>query len=158
MLRIKPRTFHILEKRYHWATPSAPKCPFLSLLGSLIITLRTWVSFLCWHQHSDTRQSSFADGFVDFLKGLIHFYFMYMGFKIYLFLCIWVFACMYVWIKCVPGYCGGQEVKYLKTGVPDSCKLSCWRWKPNLGPLQEQPVLWTAEPSLEPWECVFLNS
>ena len=31
----------------------------------------------------------------------------------------------------------------------DSCELLCGCWKLNLGPLEEQPVLWTAEPSVQ---------
>lgn len=38
------------------------------------------------------------------------------------------------------------------TGVTDGCKLPCRCWKWNLGPLQEQSMLLTAEPSLCPWE------
>ena len=32
----------------------------------------------------------------------------------------------------------------------DSCELPCGCCKLNLGPLEEQPVLLTAEPSLQP--------
>ena len=36
------------------------------------------------------------------------------------------------------------------TGVIDGCETPCGCWELNLGPLQEQPVLLTAEPSLQP--------
>lgn len=35
-----------------------------------------------------------------------------------------------------------------RTGVIDVCKILCGSWKPNLGPLPDQPVLLTNEPSL----------
>ena len=36
------------------------------------------------------------------------------------------------------------------TGIRDSCELPCGCWELNPGPLEEQPVLLTAEPSLQP--------
>ncbi|KAL6074356.1 hypothetical protein STEG23_012106, partial [Scotinomys teguina] len=41
------------------------------------------------------------------------------------------------------------------TGVTDSCELPCGFWDLNPGPLEEQPVLLTAEPSLQPPETCF---
>ena len=35
-------------------------------------------------------------------------------------------------------------------GVTAHCELPCDWWDLNLGPLEEQPVLLTAEPSLQP--------
>jgi hypothetical protein len=35
------------------------------------------------------------------------------------------------------------------TEVTDSCELPCGCWELNLGPLEEQPVLLTMEPSLQ---------
>ena len=35
------------------------------------------------------------------------------------------------------------------TGATDSCELPCGCWELNLGPPREQPVLLTAEPSLQ---------
>ena len=35
-------------------------------------------------------------------------------------------------------------------GVTDSCELPCGFWELNPSPLEEQPVLLTAEPSLQP--------
>jgi hypothetical protein len=47
-----------------------------------------------------------------------------------------------------------QEVRGLwippGTRVPDRCELPCGCWEPNLDSLQEQPVLFTTEPSLRP--------
>ena len=34
--------------------------------------------------------------------------------------------------------------------IVDDCKLPCGCWKLNWGPLKEQPILLTAEPSLQP--------
>jgi len=36
------------------------------------------------------------------------------------------------------------------TGVTDSCELPCGCWELNSGPLQEQLVFLTTEPSLQP--------
>ena len=36
------------------------------------------------------------------------------------------------------------------TGVTHSCALPCSCWELNLGPLEEQPVLLTTEPSPQP--------
>ena len=38
--------------------------------------------------------------------------------------------------------------------VTDSCELSCGFWDLNLGPLEEQPVLLTTEPSLQPRQYI----
>jgi hypothetical protein len=45
----------------------------------------------------------------------------------------------------------------LGTGVPDSCELPCGFWELNLDPLEEQPVLLTAEPSLQLLLFFFLS-
>jgi hypothetical protein len=45
---------------------------------------------------------------------------------------------------------GGQrEFRSSGTGVTDGCKLPCGCWELNPGPLEEQPVLVTTEPSLQ---------
>ena len=36
------------------------------------------------------------------------------------------------------------------TGIKDSCELPCGYWELNSGPLEEQPVLLTTEPSPAP--------
>jgi hypothetical protein len=41
-------------------------------------------------------------------------------------------------------------VRSAGTGITDSCDLLCGCWELNPGPLEEQPVLLTAEPSLQP--------
>ena len=40
------------------------------------------------------------------------------------------------------------SVRFPGTRITDSCELLCGCWELNLGPLEEQPVLLTAEPSL----------
>ena len=42
-----------------------------------------------------------------------------------------------------------EGVGYPGTRVTDSCELLCRDWELSLGPLEEQPVLLTAEPSLQ---------
>jgi hypothetical protein len=46
--------------------------------------------------------------------------------------------------------CLCEGVRYPRIGVTDSCELSIGWWELNLGPLEEQPVLLTTEPSLQP--------
>lgn len=50
----------------------------------------------------------------------------------------------------MPGTYGGQEegVQSPRIGVTDGCELPCGFWE--LGHLQEQPVILTAEPSFQP--------
>ena len=46
--------------------------------------------------------------------------------------------------------CPCEGVGSTGTGVTDSCELLCGCWELNPAPLKEQPVLLTAEPSLQP--------
>lgn len=41
-----------------------------------------------------------------------------------------------------------DPLKLMTSEVTDGCKPLCWCWEPNLGPLEEQPVFFTAEPFL----------
>ena len=41
------------------------------------------------------------------------------------------------------------------TGVTDDGEPPCGCWMPNLGPLEEQPVLLTSEPSLQALNVFF---
>ena len=45
--------------------------------------------------------------------------------------------------------CLCEDVRSPGTAVTDSCELLCWCWALNPGPLEEEPVLLTAEPSLQ---------
>lgn len=46
-----------------------------------------------------------------------------------------------------------KQIEYLVqsggTGVTDGCELPCGCWESNPGPLEKQPVLLTAAPSLQ---------
>ena len=42
-----------------------------------------------------------------------------------------------------------EGVQLPRTGVTDGCELLCGCWETNPGPLQEQPLFLTAEPSLQ---------
>ena len=48
------------------------------------------------------------------------------------------------------GYTLCEGVRSPGTGVIDSCELSYGCWELNPGPLEEQPVFLTSEPSLQP--------
>ena len=45
--------------------------------------------------------------------------------------------------------CLCEGIRSSGTGVTDSCELPCGCWGLNPGPLEEQPVVLTAEPSLQ---------
>ena len=61
--------------------------------------------------------------------------------NLFLALCVLVF-CLDV--------CLCEGVESLGTGVTKSCELLCGYWKLNSGPLEEQPMLLTAKPPLQP--------
>ena len=44
--------------------------------------------------------------------------------------------------------CLYEGFRSLLAGVTDRCELPCWYWELNPGPLEEQQVFFTAEPSL----------
>lgn len=44
-----------------------------------------------------------------------------------------------------------------KTEISDSDELPCGVWELSLGPLQEQPMVLTAEPPLQPQMCYFFK-
>jgi len=52
-------------------------------------------------------------------------------------------------ISVLPACMSGEGVRASGTGVIDSCELPCGCWDLNLGLLEEQPALLTAEPSLQ---------
>jgi len=66
-------------------------------------------------------------------------------------MCLWVLACTHICATRELGNRGSQRkvIRSPGTGVTDTCELSCscGCWKPNLGSLEEQPVLLMAEPS-----------
>lgn len=44
-----------------------------------------------------------------------------------------------------------KSVRSSQTEIVDSCELQCGCWELNRGPLEEQPVFLSAEPSLQPY-------
>lgn len=75
------------------------------------------------------------------------------------------FRCMF---KCLPVYLctacvqcplrPGQDVKTPGSGFTGNCEPLCGCCKLNLGPLREQPVFLTTEPSLQPLQRVWIIS
>ena len=53
--------------------------------------------------------------------------------------------------------CIGVKVRPPATGSSDSCELPYGCWELNPGPLEEQSVLLTTEPSLQPHFFFFLR-
>ena len=75
-------------------------------------------------------------------------FFLFLSFTYFLFYVHQCFACMYV--------CEG--IRAPGTGVTDSCELPYGGWELNRGPLEKQPVLLTAEPSLQLQRQSFLET
>ena len=64
---------------------------------------------------------------------------------------------IFLWLICIScalllclHTCLCEGVRSPGTGVTDRCEVPCGCWELNPGSLQEQPVLLTAEPSLQP--------
>lgn len=70
------------------------------------------------------------------------------------FRCVYVCVCNNLFLLyvhwCFDCICLYEGVGSFETGVIDSYGLQCSFWELNLGSLKEQPVLFTAEPSLQP--------
>ncbi|EDL33388.1 mCG1045525, partial [Mus musculus] len=64
--------------------------------------------------------------------------------KIYLFI--------YLFIYCIQVHCCCLQThqKRVSDPITDGCELPCGCWELNSGPLEEQSVLLTAEPFLQP--------
>ena len=66
-----------------------------------------------------------------------------------------MYACtlhMYVY-----GVRRGQKMTSPTLGLTDRCELAHGYWTLNLGPLEEQPVSLTAEPSLQHWPPQYIK-
>lgn len=64
----------------------------------------------------------------------------------------------YLCTTCLQCPCKPEEgVGSPGTGGPDAYELLCRSWELNTGPLGEQPVLVTTEPSLQPKQSCFCN-
>ena len=50
------------------------------------------------------------------------------------------------------------HTRFPETAVTDTCELPCGCWELSPGPLDQQPVLLTTEPSLQPRNKVCLRS
>ena len=62
-----------------------------------------------------------------------------------------MYVCMYGCVHVSADACIAQKKLWVpEAGVISSCELPIERWKPNLGPLQKNCVLLTAELSLQP--------
>jgi hypothetical protein len=52
-----------------------------------------------------------------------------------------------IWVHC---HCLQTHQKRALDSITDGCEPPCGFWEMNSGPLEEQPVFWTAEPTLQP--------
>jgi hypothetical protein len=68
-----------------------------------------------------------------------------------------LFVYLYALVFCLD-LCLCEGVRSPGTGIIDNCELPCGCWELNPGPLEEQPVLSTAEPSLQPQALEILNA
>ena len=60
----------------------------------------------------------------------------------------------YVCVPSVPE----KDIRSPETGVTESCELPCGCWESNPGPLKEQAVFLTAEPSLQSQKQMFIHN
>jgi hypothetical protein len=60
---------------------------------------------------------------------------------------------MYLFILCMCALsvCIPARQKRVSDPITDGCEPPCGFWELNSGPLEEQTVLLTAEPALQPW-------
>ena len=73
-----------------------------------------------------------------------------MAFKIQFLVLFYVYECLNV-CKCTHVvHCPQRSEEGVGTGVTDTCQLPCGCWESNPGSLQEQSMLLTTEPSLQP--------
>jgi hypothetical protein len=70
---------------------------------------------------------------------------------------IYLFVCLLIYLfnvcegsVCVHAYRLEKGIGSHRATVIDSCELPCGCWGLNSGPLEEQPILLTAEPFLQP--------
>ena len=110
--------------------------------GIVQLSMRVWDSL--WHGFLstnsisliDTMQGSSYDLSIILLKHL---------------LCLWLYVCLSVCMYvCMLLTCRGLK------GYSCEAQCECWEW--NLGSLQEQSVLLTAEPPLQSLICLFLGA
>jgi hypothetical protein len=64
------------------------------------------------------------------------------------------FICFYMWAHC---HCLQTHQKRASDPITDGCEPPCDCWDLNSGPLEEQPVLLTTEPSLQSTVTVFFK-
>jgi len=65
--------------------------------------------------------------------------------------CIFLRFILFIWIHCL---CLQAPQKRASDPITDGCEPPCSCWELNSGPLEEQSVLLTAEPSLQPIACI----
>jgi len=68
--------------------------------------------------------------------------------------------CLHVWLftTCKLVTLGpAEEIRYFGTGVMSGSELSCGFWESNPGPLEEQLVFLTTEPSLQLPSVIFIS-
>lgn len=67
--------------------------------------------------------------------------------------------CLHIWLSYIHAssnlWRSEQDVRSLRTGIRSGCGPLCGCWKLNSGALEEQPVLLTSEPSLQPFYLIF---
>ena len=68
----------------------------------------------------------------------------------------------FIFVSCALVFCLHvylcEGIRSPGTGIIDSYELPCGCWELKLGPLEEKPVLFTAEPSLQLPKMIFLNN
>lgn len=67
--------------------------------------------------------------------------------------------CLHIWLCYIHAssnlWRSEQDIRSIRTGIRSGSRPLCGCWKLNSGALEEQPVLLTSEPSLQPFYLIF---
>lgn len=126
----------------HYIVPGVKRTPRMK--GSILICTVVNCPFkkgwsVLWGQHGDRVGVAGHTAYLSYIPNLSNLSRLYELLKFSFFIFSLV-TCLYVHHESEEGVrCSG-------TGVSDDCESPCGCWEPNLGPLEEQPVLLTIEP------------
>jgi hypothetical protein len=98
--------------------------------------------------HGEARGQSW-----ELFLSTIHLVFSLYFLKMYLF--TYLFVCLFIYLFIVPVFRHTRRGHQMP--ITEGCELPCDCWELTSGPLEEQSVLLTTEPSLQPPSLCFLR-
>jgi len=112
----------------------------------------------CALTHWRPKWTSSASWMLSIFVGFVFLLYVFMHFFSYVYECFYLYVCMHVHPVCAWCLRRSEEgIRSPGTGDKEGCEPPCGFWELNLGPLQEQQVLLTTEPSLQPPIFVLLR-